>query len=158
MLSDENILPFRPTGYIFRELDDDIFRTRLLGVILAIVTVYIIGVFVGNLIGRTAWRLAEVGVMKVPLIRAIYPAVKQVTDFLLSERTDQFPAKQSGRRRTACKRNLVDRFGYRLGGAAAFGCDRAGDDHGFYSEQSDGVQRICAGGAQIVGDRIAVEG
>jgi uncharacterized membrane protein len=52
--------------------------------------VYIVGVLVGNLIGRTAWRLAEAAVMRVPLIRAIYPAVKQVTDFLLAERKQSF--------------------------------------------------------------------
>jgi len=31
-----------------------------------------------------------VGVMRIPLVRAIYPAVKQITDFLLSERSSQF--------------------------------------------------------------------
>ena len=62
------------------------FRTKLVGVLLAILLVYIIGVFVGNFIGRTIWRLAEMAVMRIPLVRAIYPAVKQVTDFLLAER------------------------------------------------------------------------
>jgi uncharacterized membrane protein len=57
-----------------------------LGVALAVVMVYIVGLFVGQVIGRTAWRLVEMGVMRVPLIRAIYPAVKQVTDFVLAER------------------------------------------------------------------------
>jgi uncharacterized membrane protein len=57
------------------------------GVLLAIVLVYIVGVLVGNFIGRTGWRLAELAVMKIPLVRAIYPAVKQVTDFILTDRT-----------------------------------------------------------------------
>jgi len=48
--------------------------------------VYIVGVFVGNLIGRTTWRLAEMAVLRIPLVRAIYPAVKQVTDFVLADR------------------------------------------------------------------------
>lgn len=69
---------------------EDSFRNRLIGVLLAILLVYIVGVFAGNLIGRTAWRLAEAAVMRVPLIRAIYPAVKQVTDFLLAERKHAF--------------------------------------------------------------------
>ena len=69
---------------------EDSFRNRLIGVLLAILLVYIVGVFVGNLIGRTAWRIAEAAVMRVPLIRAIYPAVKQVTDFLLAERKHAF--------------------------------------------------------------------
>jgi uncharacterized membrane protein len=83
-------VPFTPPALIGRQLNDDDFSTRLLGVGLAILLIYIVGVFVGNLLGRTAWKIAEVAVMKIPLVRAIYPAVKQVTDFLLSERTAQF--------------------------------------------------------------------
>jgi uncharacterized membrane protein len=83
-------LPFRPLSYVNQQLDFDSFSTRLLGVGLSILIIYIVGVFVGNLLGRTAWRLVEHAVMKIPLVRAIYPAVKQVTDFLLSERTNQF--------------------------------------------------------------------
>jgi len=64
--------------------------TRVVGVGLSLVLVYTVGVFVGNYIGRTAWRAAEVGVLRIPLVRAIYPAVKQVTDFVLSERSSQF--------------------------------------------------------------------
>ena len=63
---------------------------QVLGVMLAIVLVYLVGIFAGNFLGRTAWRLAERAVMRIPLIRAIYPAVKQVTDFLLAERGNQF--------------------------------------------------------------------
>jgi uncharacterized membrane protein len=69
---------------------EDSFKNRLIGVLLAILLIYVVGVFVGNLIGRTAWRLAERAVMRVPLIRAIYPAVKQVTDFVLAERKQTF--------------------------------------------------------------------
>jgi uncharacterized membrane protein len=57
---------------------------------LAVILVYIIGLFVGNLIGRTLWRLAELALMRIPVVRAIYPSVKQVTDFLLADRTNQF--------------------------------------------------------------------
>lgn len=67
---------------------------QIIGVGLAILLVYIVGLFVGNLIGRTVWRLAEMAVMRIPLVRAIYPAVKQVTDFLLAERTAQFQSSR----------------------------------------------------------------
>jgi uncharacterized membrane protein len=59
-------------------------------VLLAVLLVYIVGVFVGNFIGRTFYRIAERAVMKIPLVRAVYPAVKQVTDFLLARRKDPF--------------------------------------------------------------------
>jgi uncharacterized membrane protein len=65
---------------------------ELIGVLLAIIVVYVVGLFVGGLLGRTAWRLIETGVMRIPLIRAIYPAVKQVTDFILAERKSQIAA------------------------------------------------------------------
>ncbi len=82
--------PWAQSGYIYRKLNNEDFGTRVLGVSLAVLLIYVVGVFVGNLLGRTAWRLAEVGVMKIPVVSAIYPAVKQITDFLLSERTEQF--------------------------------------------------------------------
>ncbi len=72
----------------FMELGD--FRTQLLGVGLAVLLVYIVGLFVGNVIGRTGWRLLEMGVKRIPLVRAIYPAVKQVTDFVLADKSHQF--------------------------------------------------------------------
>jgi uncharacterized membrane protein len=59
---------------------------QLTGVTLAIVLVYIVGLLVGNLIGRTFWKIGERLAMKVPVVRAIYPAVKQVTDFFLNDR------------------------------------------------------------------------
>jgi uncharacterized membrane protein len=62
------------------------------GVLLAVLLVYIVGVVVGNFIGRTAWRLLETGLMRAPLVRAIYPAVKQVTDFVLASRRTPFTA------------------------------------------------------------------
>jgi uncharacterized membrane protein len=86
-MSIRGVLPFAPPGYIGRALNDELIGTRVLGVLLAVVIIYIVGVFVGNFLGRTLWRLAEHGVMKIPLIRAIYPAVKQVTDFLLSDKS-----------------------------------------------------------------------
>ena len=85
------LLPVKkpPTEIAFLwELDDPL--TRFIGVGLSLVLVYIIGVFVGNFIGRSMWRAIEVGVLRIPLVRAIYPAVKQITDFLLAERSTQF--------------------------------------------------------------------
>lgn len=92
-LGERGVLLPVPAGYIQRALSEDRFGTRVLGVALAVVLVYIVGLFVGNLIGRTFWKVGENAVMKVPIIRAIYPAVKQVTDFILAERK-QFAASR----------------------------------------------------------------
>ncbi len=89
-LADRGWVRPEPAGYIGRYWSDDLFRTRLIGVLLAILAVYVVGVFVGNLIGRQMWRIAEIAVMKIPIIRAIYPAVKQVTDFVIADKSSQF--------------------------------------------------------------------
>ncbi len=76
-------------GYISREFIDE-WYTKPLGVLLALVLIYLVGLLVGNFIGRAFYRLAERLVMRVPVVRALYPAVKQVTDFLLTDRETQF--------------------------------------------------------------------
>jgi len=83
------------SGYIDRYWDGiwnvlSPWQIEVIGVVLAIILVYIVGLLVGNLIGRTLWRLTEVGVMRIPVVRAIYPAVKQITDFVLADRKNQF--------------------------------------------------------------------
>jgi len=60
------------------------------GFVLAIVGIYFIGRFVASFIGRFVWRLAEKALMRAPLVKQIYPNVKQVTDFFLSDRKVDF--------------------------------------------------------------------
>jgi uncharacterized membrane protein len=86
-LSNNGLLPPQPVGHIdqyFSEMAN--WKVQLMGVLLAVVLVYIVGLLVGNLIGRTLWRFIEMAVLRIPIVRAVYPAVKQVTDFVLAER------------------------------------------------------------------------
>ena len=76
-------------GYIGRYLEET-WYIKPLGVILALVLIYLVGLLVGNFIGRAFYRLAERLVMRIPVVRALYPAVKQVTDFLLTDRGTPF--------------------------------------------------------------------
>ncbi len=87
-LVQDKLLPDQPAGYIGRYWNVEVypFRTKLLGVTLAILLVYFVGIIAGNLLGKAAWRAGERFVMRIPFVRAIYPAVKQVTDFILEER------------------------------------------------------------------------
>ena len=66
------------------------YRFHLLGFFIAIILVYFVGFFLASFIGRTSWRAAESLLYRVPLIRAIYPHIKQVTDFLLSDQRVEF--------------------------------------------------------------------
>ena len=61
----------------------DRWYTQPLGVLAALILIYLIGLLVGNFIGRAFYRLAERLVLSVPFVRAVYPAVKQVVDFLV---------------------------------------------------------------------------
>jgi uncharacterized membrane protein len=85
---------FQPNGYIGYYWSDDKIQTHVVGVLLAVLAVYIVGLVVGNLIGRTFWKLGERLVMKIPVVRAIYPAVKQITDFVLADRKEHFHANR----------------------------------------------------------------
>ncbi len=59
------------------------YHLDILGFILAIVLVYILGRMVASLLGRSVWRSMEGFLIRLPLIRQIYPTIKQVTDFLI---------------------------------------------------------------------------
>ena len=72
---------------------------QVVGVALAVMIVYLVGLLVGNLIGRTFWRLGESLALRIPIIRAIYPAAKQITDFVLYEKS----AAPDDRRVVACR-------------------------------------------------------
>lgn len=62
-----------------------VYRLGWIGFLLAISAVYVFGRFVASYLGRGAWRLVERGILSLPLVKRIYPYVKQVTDFLFSE-------------------------------------------------------------------------
>lgn len=55
----------------------------LLGLIIAVIGIYFLGRVLGGFIGGQLVRRGEQLINRVPLIRNVYPAVKQVTDFLV---------------------------------------------------------------------------
>ncbi len=55
----------------------------LIGLIIAVVAIYLLGGILGSFIGRRVYRKGEDLIGRVPLIRNVYPSVKQVTDFLV---------------------------------------------------------------------------
>jgi uncharacterized membrane protein len=62
------------------------YRLHLLGFVVAIILVYFMGMFLASFMGRTVWHLAEGLLKRIPIIREVYSNVKQVTDFLLTEK------------------------------------------------------------------------
>lgn len=57
----------------------------LIGLMVAVVLFYFAGVIMSNFLGRSLKDRGEKLVDRVPLIRRVYPAVKQVTDFFFGD-------------------------------------------------------------------------
>ncbi|MEE9294468.1 MAG: DUF502 domain-containing protein [Phycisphaerae bacterium] len=57
----------------------------VIGFVIAILLIYFTGYFLASFIGRWSWQMVERTIRRTPLISAIYPAIKQVTDFFISD-------------------------------------------------------------------------
>ena len=55
------------------------------GFLIALLIVCIVGALLASVVGRSLWRMVENFIMNTPLLRRVYPYVKQVTDFLLTQ-------------------------------------------------------------------------
>ncbi|MEM1166291.1 MAG: DUF502 domain-containing protein [Planctomycetota bacterium] len=56
-----------------------------IGFVVAIIGIYLAGVFFGNLIGRRVYQRVERFFVRLPLVKQVYPNVKQITDFLVGD-------------------------------------------------------------------------
>lgn len=99
-------------------------KLNVLGFVIAIILVYFTGFFLASFLGRTSWRAAERLLHRIPLIRAIYPNVKQVTDFILTERSVDF----SGVVAVQYPRKGIWSVGLRTGGPMKQVQERVSDD------------------------------
>lgn len=73
-----------------RRFWDDHWYFRFIGLVVAITLIYLAGVLLGGLLGGAFYDALERLLMRVPLVRAIYPHVKQVVDLVLGERSTAF--------------------------------------------------------------------
>lgn len=55
------------------------------GFLIALLVVCIVGALLASVVGKSLWRMIENFIMNTPLLRRVYPYVKQVTDFLLTQ-------------------------------------------------------------------------
>jgi len=76
-LTRENILEWWE-GYAFGLLD-------LIGIVVAITIVYFAGRLLGGFFGRKIYRRLEKAITSIPVVKQVYPYVKQVVDFLFGE-------------------------------------------------------------------------
>jgi uncharacterized membrane protein len=55
------------------------------GFIVALIGVCIFGALLASVVGRSLWRMVERFMMNTPFLRRVYPYIKQVTDFVLTQ-------------------------------------------------------------------------
>ncbi len=55
------------------------------GFVIALGLVFVLGAFLASVLGRTLWRGVERLMMNTPLLKQVYPYVKQVTDFFFTQ-------------------------------------------------------------------------
>ena len=55
------------------------------GFLIALIAVFIVGALLASVVGKTLWRMVEKFIMNTPFLKQVYPYVKQVTDFLLTQ-------------------------------------------------------------------------
>jgi len=70
------------------------FPMDLIGLLLAIALIYMAGRFVGSYVGARLYRQGEALIKRMPVIRQIYPSVKQVTDFFVGGEKETFRFKR----------------------------------------------------------------
>jgi len=59
------------------------------GFFIALLLVFVVGALLASVVGRALWRVIEAFIMSTPVLRRVYPYVKQVTDFVLTQEEQQ---------------------------------------------------------------------
>lgn len=62
----------------------------VLGILLAVLGVFLLGYFLSTVVGHWLYGLVDGWLSRLPMVRRLYPSLKQVTNFLLSERAARF--------------------------------------------------------------------
>ncbi len=57
---------------------------KWIGIVLAVVGCFLVGFFMASFLGRQLWKLLEGWVIRIPLVKNIYPGAKQMVSFFLS--------------------------------------------------------------------------
>lgn len=58
---------------------------QVVGFLIALVAVFAVGTLLASVVGRALWRVIEGFILNTPVLRRVYPYVKQVTDFVLTQ-------------------------------------------------------------------------
>lgn len=59
------------------------FAGSIVGLLIAMVAIVLVGALLASVVGKALWSVIEASIMNTPVLRRVYPYVKQVTDFVL---------------------------------------------------------------------------
>ena len=62
------------------------FALNMSAFLIALCVAFVVGAMLANVVGRTLWRMVERFIMNTPILKQVYPYVKQVTDFFLTRK------------------------------------------------------------------------
>jgi len=65
------------------------FAGSIVGLLIAIAIIFLVGALLASMAGKVLWRGVEAVIRGVPVLRRVYPYVKQVTDFILTQEEQQ---------------------------------------------------------------------
>lgn len=103
---------------------DDHWYMDFIGLILAIVAVYVAGRLLGGFFGRRIYRAIEQVITTLPFFKQVYPYVKQIVDFLFS---DDKPIEFSRVVVVEYPRKGIWSVGFQTGGPMKSVAEEAGD-------------------------------
>ncbi len=66
------------------------FHVPGLGIIFTLILIFVVGLVTKSYLGKKAVKLGEILVGKIPLVRGIYNAIKQLVDAIISDKGDSF--------------------------------------------------------------------
>jgi len=59
------------------------FYLQPIGLVVAVILIYLAGLLVGNYLGRKIWFAIEKRAIRFPVIKQVYPSIKQIVEFML---------------------------------------------------------------------------
>ncbi|HEB60671.1 MAG TPA: DUF502 domain-containing protein [Phycisphaeraceae bacterium] len=91
-------LPVLPDDQLRLELRQQAFKhwwdkhwyLRVVGMLVAIVLIYLVGVMLGGFLGRRIYQEIEEFFSRLPIVKQVYPSVKRVVEFLFGEQSVRF--------------------------------------------------------------------
>ncbi len=96
----------------------------LIGLVVAIVAVYIAGRLLGGFFGRRIYRMIEQVITSLPVFKQVYPYIKQIVDFLFS---DEKPMQFNRVVVVEYPRMGIWSVGFQTGGAMRSVAEQSGD-------------------------------